>query len=287
VTRPAPTPVSVARSIDAASLTDTSPCESVVCLGSFWPYSKHSYESHIVKGFKECNPTNDYQPHISRLCEIYAGLIVQRLGDVRFDWVARALGSTEQKPEPERPLALLESILCSRLGAKSLTHLLYKTESRPAMRLVGQLSGPDVLRRRIQYAAQDLFITPAPAGGRALLIDDIFNTGATMRVCAYALKEFAGIESVTGMNLAATRFKAGRDGHGRLQLDTSQFEPVPDLGSVWLDANGMFHEDEACPIIEGAASARLRFLAEKRAAPCPACAHAPKPKRRFWGLFPL
>jgi hypothetical protein len=258
----------------------------MICLGSFWPYLKHNYESHLVKGFKECNPIDLHQPHVGRMCDIYAEMIIERAGQSHFDWIARVLGSTEQKPESHRPLALLESILCNRLGAKSLTQALFKTQSRPAMRQVGQLSGPDVLRRRVQYVSQDLFIVPSSVGGRVLLIDDILNTGATMRVYAQALKQFAGVDSVTGVNLAATRFKAGKDGHGRLQLDAAKFDAHADLRSVWVDASGVFHDQESCLSVQGKVSPKLRFLAEKCASPCAACTPASKPRRRFWGLFP-
>lgn len=278
-------PACLSRELDAARLSETDPCESIICLGSFWPYLTHSYESHLVKGFKECNPAADYQPHISRMCDIYAGLIADRVGNRRFDWIARVLSSTEHKPESTRPLALLEDTLRERLRANSLTALFFRTESRPAMRQVGQLSGPDVLRRRIHYVAQDLFIAPSEVGGRVLLIDDILNTGATMRVYAQALKQFAGVQSVVGVNLAATRFRTGKDGRGRLQLDVSRFESLDKLHSVWVDAAGVYHEDEACASIQGSVAPKLAFLAQKRAAPCTACASMQKPKRRFWGLL--
>lgn len=286
MSRPGAPPISVSRSIDAVRLSTADPCDALICLGSYWPYSKHSHESHIVKGFKECNPTPGYEPHITRLCDIYARLIVERFGSEHFDWVARVLSSTERQPEPTRPMALLESILCKRLGAQSLTHLFFKSEARPAMRLVGQLSGPDVLRRRIQYAAQDLFVAPAPTVGRALLIDDIYNTGASMRVYAQALREFAGIESVVGVNIAATRFKGGKDGHGMLQVDTSAFESHEELRLAWVDSKSVCHASESCGAISGKASGKLRFLAEKLAAPCTMCYPSPKPRRRLWGLLP-
>lgn len=284
MTRPA-TPVCIARSIDFAGLSDRSPCVRTICLGSFWPYSKHSRESHIVKGFKESCPVGEYQPHILRLCEVYARLILDQLTDMRFDWVARVLGSTEQRPDPERSLALLESLLCARLHARSLTHLLYRTQTRPAMRLVGQLSGPELLRRRLRYAAQDLFISPASAGGRALLIDDIYNTGATVRVYGHALREFAGVESVVSVNLAATRFKSGKDGHGWLQIPTADFDAISEASTVWLDSSSVFHLEEKCAAVEGTASAKLQFVARRLASPCPICATLAKPRRKIWSVF--
>lgn len=278
-------PVPLVSRIDAAYLSAHDPYDSLFCLGSFWPYSRHSRESHLVKGFKECSPVSEFQPQVTRLCESYARLISSRLDGTSCDWVARVLGSTETRPDSSRPLALLEDILCGMLGAKSITHLFFKSDDRPAMRQVSQLSGPEVLSRRIRYAAGNLFVSRADVGGRVLLLDDIFNTGASMRVYAQALREFAGADSVAGANLAATRFRAGKDGHGRLQLDTAEFAADAALDTVWVEPDGVFHKSEDCSRVRDKTAAKLRFAAEKSGPPCGSCCLPPKPERRFWGLL--
>lgn len=278
-------PLPLTREIDISSLTRRNPCDSTIILGSFWPYSTHNYESCLVKCFKQACPVHDFQPGIGLLCEIYARRILERLDGERFDWTARALSSSERRPESVRPLALLESILCRELGASSLTGLFFRSEPRPPMRVTDQLSGPGAMLRRIRYAAQDLFIRPTSLGGSTLLIDDIYNTGASMRLYSQALKEFAGVERVTGANLAATRFKAGRDGLGNLRLDTSELNSHPEFEVVWLDSKRVFHARESCQSTVGTPTAKLRFLAESIAAPCPACSPAPRHWELFRGLF--
>lgn len=281
--RPAPIPLS--RETDFPALTCIDPCDRVIILGSFWPYSTHSLESCIVKCFKQCHPVDGFQPEIGLLCEIYVRRILEKLGTVRFGWVARALSSSECKPDQQRPLALLESILCRELGADSLTRVFFRSEPRPPMRMVGPLSGRDALMRRLRYAAQDLFIVPENAGGSVLFLDDICNTGASARLYCHVLKRFAGAESVTCANLAATRFSAGKDGRGRLSLDTAEFEGRPEFGVAWLDSQPAFHTREDCPGIVGRPAAKLTFLAERTAPPCPVCRCRSEPKKRFLGLF--
>ena len=67
--------MSLFQSLDAGRLSQSNPCDALFCLGSYWPYAKHSRESHLVKGFKECVPASDYHPHIVLMCEAYAALI--------------------------------------------------------------------------------------------------------------------------------------------------------------------------------------------------------------------
>jgi len=278
-------PVALRREIEIPALCAENPCDIVYILGSFWPNSKSSYESHLVKGFKECCPVADFRPHIMQLCEFYAGRALEKLEGWKFDWVARVLASTETSPDDTRSMALLAEVLCRRLAVRDLTHLFYKSESRPSMRRVERLSGPESLDRRVGYVLQDLFIKPARMGGTVLLVDDILNTGASMRVYAHALKHFAGVERVIGLNLAATRFHQGKDGLGRLNLDTTPIEPLPGFDTLSLDKNHVSHALATCPSLTKPLTPTLRFLAEKRASPCPACCEAPKQKRKWWKVF--
>lgn len=276
------TPIALKRAIDAEKLCNENPCEYVRVLGSFWPNTRNSFESHIVKAFKESHPVQNFQPHILELCEFYAELICKPLTGEHIDWVVRVLSSSEKTPEKDRPQSLLVDLLCKRLHARDATHVFYKSESRPSMRSVGRLSGPNALKSRIQYAVQDLFIHPGNLQGNALLLDDIYNTGASMRVYGCALKEYAGITRIFGVNLAATRFGGGKDGHGMLKLDLSCLSETGGLSRVWADKDELFHNCESCSSIRGPISVELRFRAERTCTPCPACYSVSKPKRKWW-----
>lgn len=278
-------PISLRCSIDPNALCRESPCDLVRVLGSFWPNSRTSFESHVVKSFKECNPTGGFEPHISALCEFYSRLILEAVKGAEFDWVARVLSSAEKEPDRSRPQSLLTDIICRQTGARDLTYLFRKSESRPSMRSVDRLSGPDALHNRVHYVVQDLFIKPSHSGGSALLIDDIYNTGASMRVYAVALKEHARIERVYGVNLAATRFHGGRDGHGMLKLDTSGLDDNPGLHRVLVDSAGFFHLLDDCPSAQHPLRPEMRFVAERQAVPCGTCCLDPKPRRKWWQIW--
>lgn len=278
-------PVALRRAIYTDILCRESQYDSFRVLGSFWPNSKNSYESRIVKAFKECQPANNFKPYITTLCEFYAQLIINAVDDVRFDWVIRVLSSGETKPEANRPQALLEEIISKQTKANSITNLFFKSQSRPPMRSVGRLSGPDMLANRIQYVAQDLYIKPIKLGGKALLIDDICNTGASMRVYAHALKAYAGIEAVHCVNLAATRFRRGKDGYGMLNLDISALSDSPHLTQVWLDKSDTFHTRSDCREMQPPSSCELRFLAQRKAQQCPVCVEKEEPPRKWWQVI--
>jgi len=279
-------PVPLRRALDLDSLCRENPCDRVIVLGSFWPNSRGSFESHVVKSFKECVPARDFQPHISALCEFYAHLILSATGSERFDSIARVLSSSERELEIDRPQSLLADRLCAVTGAGNLSSLFFKSESRPSMRTVSRLSGPDALRPRVQYVLQDLFVRPRRNGGSVLLIDDIFNTGASARVYARALKEFAGAKSVVVANLAATRFQRGRDGHGALSLDTSRMEANDSLRCTWLDENDLYHRLRDCPAAGSRVSPELAFVSARRGMPCPECSTIQAaPRRKWWQIF--
>lgn len=277
-------PVALRREVDAAALCAQDPCDITFILGSFWPNSG-GYESQLVKGFKECCPAAEYRPHITQLCEFYASRALERLGDWKVDWVARVLASAETQPDDARPMALLAEVLCRRLGAKSLTHIFFKSESRPSMRRVDRLSGAETLARRIGYVAQDLFIKPAQLGGTMLLLDDIANTGASIRVYAHALKRCAAAQRVIGVNLAATRFHQGKDGLGYLTLDTTPIQTLPGFDLLQVDKQRIYHTTPTCPAATKPLTLTPRFLAEHKSTPCPQCCAAKKEGRKWWKVF--
>jgi len=256
-------------SVDALCAED--PSEGILALGSFWPNSRASFESHLVKALKESNPVSLYQPHVTELCRFYASATARGVGDRRFDWVCRVLSSSETQPEHTRPQSLLVDCVCRRLGARDITHLFHKTSARPSMRMVSRLSGSGALRNRVRYVLQDLFIARGKLGGSVLLLDDIMNTGASMRVYARALRAYAGIESVYGLNLAVTRFANGKDGRGMLKLDYASISDHPSLRETWIDADNVFHSRADCRAITGRACTEVRFVAARRGTPCAEC----------------
>ena len=263
--------VALRRAIQPECLCDRAAFEYLHTLGSFWPYSNSSFESRLVKCFKECVPTHRSEPCASQIARFYADLIVRRLGDARLDWIVRVLSSAETRPEDSRPLALLTDLLCSRTGARSLTHIFFKSESRPPMRVVKTMSGPAALRMRVNYVLQDLFVKPCAMGGTALLLDDISNTGATVRVYSHALKEFAGAERIIAVNLAATRFSGGKDGLGMLKLDTSGLSDHPMLSPVWVGEDGRIHISKDCALAQGRLRCEVLAVAERTMQHCPSC----------------
>lgn len=276
-------PVTLRRVIDPQRLRQHNPCDRLIILGSFWPNSRTSFESHIAKGFKECCPIDRFQPHITSLCRFYSSLICKAIDNEPISAITRVLSSAEREPEPNRPQGLLVNILCEELGAQDASPVFFKSESRPSMRNIKRLSGPDALSERIQYLVQDLFLRPQELGGTVLLIDDIYNTGASVRAYAWALKEYAGVERVISINLAATRFGGGRDGHGMLKLDISPLNDYESLDQVWLDADGSYHITTDCSIIAPPITAQMSFIAEGKGKPCPNC--IPKPTRKWWQMF--
>lgn len=275
-------PIPLRNAVDIAELCASDPCDETRVLGSFWPYSRMSFESRLAKAFKACNPVADFEPHISALCRFYARLVVHSLGTAKFDWVVRVLSSAEKEAEGSRPQGLLADMLCSMTGARSATDLFFKSETRPPMRVVDRLAGREALKARLQYVVQDLFVRPRHLGGNVLLIDDISNTGASTRVYAFALKELAGASRVCAVNLAATRYAGGKDGRGMLRLDTSGLTEWLSLGEVWVDEAQVFHARQDCPTATKRLTSEVRFIAEREAAPCPTCTPAEPPRRKWW-----
>lgn len=277
------TPAPLAREIDLDALCVENPCDALHVLGSFWPYSTGSHESRMIKAFKESHPVGEHQPHISELCEFYAANVLRAVGSEKIDWVARVLNSSECELDPTRPQSLLVDSIARQAKARAVTHVFFKSGPRPPMRTVSHLSGSEALRARARYAAQDLFARPMDLGGTVLLIDDIMNTGASARVYARALKRWAGARRVICVNLAVTRFERGRDGWGRLALDTSAIEGRPGMELVWLDGQGRFHKSRECGGARSK-STELRFIAERKCSPCPVCFGEPK-RRKWWRVW--
>jgi len=264
-------PVPVFRTIDLEQLAESDPCEDTIRLGSFWP-GRDDFESRLVKAFKECYPAARFDPHITRICRFYSGLICSRVRHLKIDWVARVLSSAELRPDPSRPQSLLLKTLCAEIGARDATSVFFKSESRPPMRAVDALSGRSALTTRLRYVSQDLFVTSANLGGRVLLVDDIANTSASARVYAGALREFAGADSVLVVNLAATRYLGGKDGLGMLRLQTNGLQDEPFLAERLLDSQGTYHLRDDCTSTDGKTTRKFAFQVEGRAAACASCA---------------
>lgn len=240
-------------------------------LGSFWPYHTHSYESRLAKAFKESLPSVDFQPHIATLCDFYAKAIIEKLPDRRVDFIVRALSSSETTPDQSRPQGLLVRRLCELTKAYDVSEVFFRSQPRTSMRMVENLSGSAALRQRLKYAAQDLFVKPKTLKGRVLFFDDIANTGATMRVYSWALKEILGANEVWCANLSLTRFGAGKDGMGHLEIDTSQLVTKPGFNPIYKDQKNIFHSSDSCMFIDGKTAVAPMFFALRRLQKCPHC----------------
>jgi hypothetical protein len=278
-------PIPLRNVLDIAGLVAADPCDRALVLGSFWPYSRTSFESRLSKAFKACCPISGFEPHISALARFYAGLVLDKVSDEKFDWVLRVLSSAETSPETARPQSLLADMVCAAAGARNATALFFKSQGRPPMRVVDRLAGAEALKARLQYVVQDLFVRPEALPGSVLLLDDIANTGASTRVYAAAAKQLAGASRVITVNLAATRFAAGKDGRGMLHLDTSALADNPALGEVWTDSGGVFHGSRDCPSMGKQANCEVRFIAERETEPCPTCIGRPLAARRWWQFW--
>lgn len=242
-----------------------------IYLGSYWPYSTSSYESRLIKSFKESMPTADFQPQISCLVNFYAAEIMHRIPATGFNNVVRALSSSETIPDKTRPQGLLVRRLCEITGAVDSTDIFFRSQPRASMRMVSNLSGAIALNQRLRYASQDLICRPARLGERVLIVDDIANTGATMRLLAWALKCYFGVREVWSVNLAITRFGGGKDGIGHLELDISGLTAKTGFAPVMVDEKGLFHVNESCIAVSGKTVVAPMFFAQKRYKRCPHC----------------
>lgn len=278
-------PIPLTSALDIAELVASDPCDRTDVLGSFWPYSRSSFESRLIKAFKNCSPTTTFEPHISALARFYARLVLDRTGGEKLDWVIRVLSSSETRPDGARPQSLLADIVCAATDARNATDLFFKSQDRPPMRVIERLAGAEALKSRLRYVLQDLFFRPSELPGTVLVLDDITNTGASVRVYAAAVKQLAGASRVVAVNLAATRFAAGKDGRGMLQLDTTALAGEPALSEVWTDSSGAFHANRYCPSIDRAVNCEVRFIAELGFKACPNCIGRPPAARRWWQIW--
>lgn len=272
-------------SVDLADICRTDPCDRTYALGSYWPNSRLSFESRLVKCFKRCSPVTEYEPHISSLCRFYAKMIVEKMGGEHIDFVVRVLGSHETEAEPTRPQSMLVDMICAMTGARNASGMFFKSETRPPMRSVERLAGPEALKARVQYVVQDLFVRPGMIDGSVLLIDDIGNTGASMRTYGWGLKTAAGVDRIFTVNLAMTRFGGGKDGRGMLLLNTSGLTEHSSLLPVYIGEDGVLHARRDCPSLVKALACEPRFMAERTAIPCASCAAAPNRQRKWWRIW--
>lgn len=264
------------READFSAIVQQEQVECSVFLGSFWPYNTSNYESSLVKSFKESVPVEQFNPEINTLCDFYASSIFEKLPNVKIDFIARALSSSETTPDPKRPQSLLVKRLCRLTKARDASGLFYRSQARTPMRAVQNLSGSAAFRQRLKYAAQDLFVKEEQLCGRVLFVDDIANTGATVQLYAWALKQILGATNVMAANIAVTRFGGGKDGKGFLELDTSQISAHKKFSAVYKDQSGAYHSAADCLTIEGKLCILPLYYASRRFKPCPQCVKSKK-----------
>lgn len=282
-------PVIIWRSLKIDELESNKWCDATHFLGSYWPGAS-DVQSKIIKAFKE--PDRTLMPLLLCLASAYAGLIEEVARREQPDAIVRILASKEISPEPDRPLSLLSARLSETLGIPDRTELFFRADGREPMRYVERLSGSEALRARLQYVVQDIFLRPSHAGSCVLLIDDIYNLGATASVYAAALKRFCGAERVVSVNLAATRFQRGKDGRGDLNLDIERFSSLAtsaitkeakrawrgsepfQIGWIGKD-DRILHSSPECSMLGNSKARRtLRFLSGPNAVLCAEC-HPP------------
>lgn len=280
------TPVVLWRSLNIDELVADAWCDSLHFLGSYWP-GAHDAQSRIIKMFKE--PDRRLMTLLPALAFAYSDLVAEIARKEMPDAIVRVLASKEVAPEPGRALSVLASKLSKALRVPDQTQIFFRSDGREPMRYVERLAGPEALRARLQYVLQDLFLRPAQVGKKVLLIDDIYNLGATVRIYSTALKQFCDVERVISVNLAATRFARGKDGRGDLSLDLDNFAALAARGmprkakKVWNGENSLqigftgkdettLHNSPDCPALgEDRARRTLRFLLPATSRLCPEC----------------
>lgn len=267
--QPAPHPIH--READFSELAEHEYMDWWMYLGSFWPYNTSNYESRLVRSFKESIPAEDFHPQLGVLCDFYARAIVDKLPKGKIDYVVRALSSSETSTDTTRPQGMLVQRLCKLTGAHDVSNVFFRSQPRTPMRMVQNLSGSAAVRQRLKYAAQDLFVQDVRLSGRVLFFDDIANTGATMRLYAWALKRILGCSQVWGCNIAVTRFGGGKDGKGFLELDTSPIQSLPGFTAVHKDQKDIFHSTDSCLHLEGKTSVVPLYYATRKLKQCPHC----------------
>lgn len=275
-------PIPLRQVLSADGLVRNEPDPPPAALGSFWVESNKDLQSRIVKYFKQQLAS---KPTAAALNQAYADMVVQKVREWRPDYVTRVLGGKEVKPDQSSPLSVLAQATASRLGVPYVTPF-FRTETRKSMREIHRLSGPNALRQRIDYVLQDLCILPQDVPGRVLLLDDIYNLGASARVYSAALKQLCKADRVLSFNLAATRFNGGKDGWGYVPLHISQ---IIELMRIYLPEEQLYEIEYV--VVDGDTAhmpgcpkashntATLRFLAPDECVQCPECI---KPRRTGW-----
>ncbi len=273
--------------IDARALAEQKSYDGIVALGSFWTRGDNlDLQSRIVKCFKTPGVDALEVPGVGEITRAYAELVAGAAKRWSPEAVVRVLSSGETRVDEGRPHSLLATMVAQALGAAQASDVFFRTEPRKPMRMIDRFSGTDMLRQRIHYVTQDLFILPRKLPDTVLLIDDIFNLGATARVYAQALKSCCGVRWVYSANLAATRFDGGKDGWGTLKLDINLFLSIArtlNAGGFFEDAwteraTNVFHNRADCPRIEQSALRSIMLFATEDRVPCPSCAVLQEPR---------
>ncbi|HOM72309.1 MAG TPA: hypothetical protein PLU88_05320 [Armatimonadota bacterium] len=284
--------------LSANELAQGQSFNDVIALGSYWSRTDDvDLQSQLVKCFKNPESFSVDKLCLEAITKAYSGMIVQASQAWQPNAIIRVLSSGETKPDPAKPHSALASLISSAFNVPDLTSIFFKTETRKPMRMIDQLSGNEVLRHRINYVLQDLFLVPRQINGTVLLIDDIYNLGATARVYAAVLKRLCGVDKVYSINIAAARFSGGKDGWGKLVLDLDRFLNIArcyiqqhgggdSFDDAWIVRNqAEYHLKQDCLRLDGKGHRSLVFLARRERVPCPSCISSePKRTLRNWLL---
>jgi hypothetical protein len=275
-------PISLRSAFSSAELAAGDWFDGVKSLGSYWSRDDDSdLQSQLVKYFKQPVIKPLDQPYIYPLTKAYSVM----LADIARDWqptaLVRVLSSSEIRPDLSKPNSLLARNISEILNIPDFTGIFFRTEPRKPMRMIDRLSGDETLRQRISYVQQDLFLTPEDIGGRVILIDDIYNLGATARVYTAALKKYCKADNVYSINIAAARFSGGKDGWGKLMLDVDKLtsiarsylnpnSPQDAFDDAWIVRKAPdYHLGPDCKAIAGQAHRSFVFLARSERVPLP------------------
>ena len=281
------TPIPLRTAISASELATADPVDAVRAIGSYWVRNSGlDLQSRLVRYFKDSSFLHTDAGIMQGIGHAYSEMLAEFIAPWRPASIVRVLSSSEIKPDAGRPLAFLTDRLCSLLHITDCTDVFFRSEPRKPMRMINRLAGDGVLRQRISYVLQDMFVVPRTLQGPVVILDDILNLGATAGVYASALKRFCGVTEVYSANIAAARFTGGKDGWGTLHLDIDRFAAlartqVPTLRGVnpfdptWtINGGKYFHLNQECAGSTGRAFQSMRIFSELEYTACLECSDA-------------
>lgn len=145
-----------------------------------------------------------YKPYLSELVDVLLVTILDSIDTKRGGFTGFTLVPVPLYPQRERErgfnqAALLGKVIAERLKLPFQDHLLKRTRNtKPQVELKGDERRKNVINA---FAIAPNILVRQLADPNILLIDDVWTTGSTMRICGNVLKR-AGAKRVWAMTIA-------------------------------------------------------------------------------------